>query len=356
MSEVPPDLPLIPAEPVVAAPPPTLEAATEAWTHAPDAPDAVRNPDGTFAAVTPASLTDAPTVPADPATTEPQPTASADDPTLYIEAKVGDEVLKLRKDMLIPTMRHGQVEYEPLEVVQRERMLKKDYDLGKQETKAERRQLLAERAALQHRAAAFEAEEARQRAALTDPAKFDEMQEHLRLMESSETYRRAHEGSQKALSYEAAEVANRTVQEQEIITDAVDTATQWIADSVGRHPGVEMAQIQAEFGRALAARQPGVDFSPESIERFVAQRAQPAAALTAPLQTQLEAQKAEMAQLRAELAALRTSKTTDHALNRARTIPTAPAGGAAPIPGAKVLTTPNGKRDLDSLTDAWRRS
>lgn len=350
MTDVPPDTPLMP-EPEAPAAPLTIDDATAAWVSAPEAPAPIRNEDGTFAAATPPE-----TPPAEPEVAPDTPAPTAEDPAQFIEAKVGEEVVKLRKDTLIPTKRNGQVEYEPLEVVQRERMLKKDYDAGRQEIKAERQRMAAERAALQHRAAAFEREEARIREATTDPEKFEAYQEHLRLYQTNPAYKEMVDQAQRVTDYEAAQAANQSVQEQAAIEEAVTTATGWIAEAVGRHPGVDVDTMAVEFGRALRAGTPGVNFSPESIEAFVAARAKSTEAVLTPLQQQLAAQQAELAKVQAELAALRATKTTDHALQRARSVPTAPVGGAAPIPGRQTLTTPNGARDLDSLTQAWKRS
>lgn len=356
MTDVATDFPLIPAEPTPTPAPVQLSLvdASQAWVSAPAEPvtepvEPLRNPDGTFAAATPS---DPP--PADAGSAPDTPAPPADDPTLFLEAKVGEEVVKLRKDTLIPTTRHGQVEYEPLEKVQRERMLKKDYDAGRQEIKAERQALAAERAELAHRARLFEAEEARIRAAAKDPAEFDRMTEHFRLMQENPQYAQAVEKAQQKDLDDAGRAAAQEAQEQALVGEAIDATNEWLAEIAGRHPGVDLNETRTAFGMALYNRQPGVNFSRESLEAFVAARAKPVTDVLTPLQEQVAALKAANEKVLAELAALRTQKTTDHALTRARAVPTAPLGGAPVAPGPKVLN-PNGSRDLQSMTDAWKR-
>lgn len=353
------DLTTAPAAEPVAEPTPatptfqSLNDASAAWVSAPAepvTPDPLRNPDGTFAAATPS---DPP--PADAGSAPDTPAPPADDPTLYIEAKVGEEVVKLRKDTLIPTIRHGQTEWEPLEKIQRERMLKKDYDLGRQDIKQERQQIAAERAALEHRARLFEAEEGRIRAAVKDPAEFDRMQEHFRLMQENPQYAAAFEKAQQKDLDDAGRAAAQEAQERALIGEAIDATNEWLAEIVGRHPGVDLDETRRAYGMALYNRQPGIAFSRESLESFVAARAQPLTAVLTPLQEQVAALTASVEAMKAENAALRAQKSAEHVRKVAGTVPTAPLGGAPVAPGPRVLN-PNGPRDLDSMTAAWKRA
>lgn len=357
MTDIPADVPMIPAEPaapVTPAAPVSLADASAAWRAAPDPTPPARNPDGTFAAVTSASTTDAPTATTDPATTEPQPPASADDPSLYLEAKVGDETIKLRKDTLIPQVRHGQVEWKPLDKVRTEGMLKADYDLKMQERKEHERQVSLREAELNARAAQFEAEEARLRAAQRSPEEWEKYQTHLQRYAEDPDYKQLVDDRDELQMRRAREHAHQTVQEQEVIRDAVSTATDWITEAVSRHPGVDSERVRTRYGQALAAGT--ARFDPADVEAIVADEAKAVAAVLTPLQQQMASLQAEIDRLKASSAAQTRNEGTQHALRRAQTVPTGPAGGAPPAPGRRELTTENGKRDLTSLSEAWKRA
>lgn len=350
---------LTPVAPVAPAPitpspahAPSLSDAGSTWVSTPTQP---RDGAGKFVAADSAPTTDAPTALPDPATTEPSPLAAADDPTLYLDAKVGAEVVRLRKDTLIPTLRNGQVEYEPLETVQRERMLKKDYDAKMVERKDMDRRLQARQVELEHRAAAFEREETRLREAQSDPAKWDQYQQHLQLMQENPQYRATFERAQQVEQYEARDAATRAVEEQAVIEDAVSTATAWIDEIVGRHPGVSVERVRERYSQELRHPDPRLRarFHPDDIGRIVAQEAAQVAATLSPLQTELATMKAKLAALEA---ASTTNGNTAHALARAGAVPTAPIGGAPPVPGRRELIPGGPKaRDLDALGAAWAK-
>lgn len=337
--------------PVVPAPAPTppvsLQEAGADWARA-TTPEPVRNADGTFAPATPPV---APPATPTPATDTPLPAADlppaepATPAVKMIEAKVGEDVVPLRADTLIPMLRNGVVTYEPLEKVQREGLLKQDYDLKMRERKELDAQLRARELQLEARAKAFEAEEAKLRSALTSPEEFEQYQQHLQLMETSPRYKAAFEAQTQRDLMLADQTARQTVESEARVQDAISTATSWIEDAVGRHPGVDVDRVRERYGMALAngtAR-----FDPADVVAIVEAEAAQLAKAMSPLQQQVEA-------MRAELAALKQNQTTTHALDRARAIPTGPLAGSPPAPTRQILTA-NGKKDLASMGDAWAR-
>jgi len=322
---------------------PTLNAASEAWIAAPveSAPDTARNPDGTFAAATPS---DAP-----PATEPPPP--PADD--LFIEARVGEDMVKLRKDTLIPQLRHGQVEWKPLDKVMAAGMLKADYDIKMQERKAHETALAQREAELNYRAQQFEAEEKRLYEAMHDPDKRDQYEQHLEMYRTNQVYKDMVDRATRGMEMEARYVGEQTVHEQAVIADAVESALGWIDDIAARHPGVDPERVRARYSQALQDPRHPARFHPDDVEAIARDEAQRLAPTLTPLNEKLATLEAEIAALKAEREAAKLNGRTTHALGRANTIPTTPVGGAPPLPGQQPLVGANGRRDLGSLTDAW---
>lgn len=339
-----------PEAPEPTAPTQSLNAATEAWVSAPveAAPEPIRNPDGTFAAATPS---DPP--PADAAPAPDTPAPPADDPDLYIEARQGDEVVKLRKDVLVPLVRHGQVEWKPLEKVRAEGMLKADYDAKMQERRAAEMRLAEREAELNYRAQRFEAEEKRLYEAMHDPEKRDQYEQHLEMYRSNELYREMVDRATRGVEIEAREIAVQSVHEQSVIQDAVQTATAWIADTAARYPGVDPERVLARYSQALQDPRNPARFHPDEVDAIARDEAARLAPALTPLQDKVAKMEAELAALKAANGAARTNDTTAHALRRAQTIPTTPVGGTPPVPGQQPLVGANGRKDLGSLTDAW---
>jgi len=350
----------VPTAPDAPESPLSLGEAGDAWLHAdpneaPDPAGRARNPDGTFAAATPA---EAPS----PAEATDTPTPASDDPTApearYIEAQVDGETVKLRADTLIPVTRKGKTTYEPLEKVQREGMLKVDYDTGKSEQKARERELRTREALINARAEQVEAEAAQVRAAMTDEGAFQEYQEHLRLMQDSPRYKAAFEAKAERDQWAAEGEAQRTVERQAVLEDAVEQSLSWIDAAVARYPGVDPERVRQRYSEALQLPPESgrrARFHPDDINAIAADEHRYVTAAQSPLQAEMATMKATLDRQAAELAALKQNQTTRHALKRASTVPTGPAGGLPVAPGRRAVETPTGARDLGSMGDSWVR-
>lgn len=339
-----------------------LAAASAAWASAP-APDSAPP---SAEPVAPADPIPAPegASPETPAPgTEPAPEAAAPPagqprdeagrfvaPPPTIEAKLGDAVVPLRADALVPVKRGDAVEYQPLaDVLARQA----DVETRLRETAGRQRATAQAEARLRAREEALAAREAELKGAATDPAKFEAYTEHLRQYQENPAYRQMVDRALEADALKADLAARQAEEADTRIHEAVTTASQWIDAAVARHPGVNAERVRTLYGQALAANM--ARFDPADVERIVESEAQALTAGLTPLQTQLAEIKAELDRVKAEALAAKQNATTAHALGRAGTIPTAPAG-RPPAPGPRVLETADGRRDLASLTEAWKKS
>lgn len=354
VTPVTPDAPTEPTGPV------SLSDASDAWLQSDSPAERVRGPDGKFVAKEPTPATEegvegAQATPDGSAPDAAAATPDADDPAQFIEARRGDEVVKLHKDTLVPMTRKGVTTWEPIEKVQREGMLKVDYDAGKREQKEYERTLRATEARLDAREAQLTAEREQLKAAMTNEEAFADYQQHLHLMETSPRYKAAFEAKAERDEMAADAAAETAIRQQEQAQEAISVATSWVDDALARHPGVDRDRVLTVYGEALAADPPRARLHPSDVERIVANEASIIAKAMTPLQQEMEAMKAKVAAMEAEAAAARKNGTTTHALNRARTIPTGPAGGLPVAPGRRDVATPTGARDLGSMGDAWVR-
>lgn len=298
---------------------------------------------------TPALPAAEPAAPAPPA--EPAP---ADTPTAaeieMIEAMLDDKPFKLPKNVRLPLKRGDKVEYEPLEQVQRERMLKRDYDARMAERAERDRQYAAERARFQVEQEALKKERDDFLAAHKDPEAYQRFVEHQQRYADDPEYRKTYDDAMAGRTDRAELELVREEREQAEVEREAQTVVGWIQDAATRFPGVDAKRVQGVYAMMLeTGRAQG---TPTEIEELFKREAAYIAA--SPAAQRLEKMQQQIDELTEKKAADAHNAITDHAVARAAKPPTAPAGGGAPAPAPPPKGSPIRSRDgLDERGNAW---
>jgi hypothetical protein len=364
-----------PVEPAAPAPPAPAPATPPAAPVPVAAPAVVqtRGPDGKFgptvpaAAVPPGSSAVLPKpVAAAPAAppAAPAPGATGAEVQDFIEAMLGEnEPFRIPRGVRLPQKRGEVTEYEPLDDVLKRGMMGKDYYAKTAEVAARQRELderemtiETERARMSAREAYLTEQEKLLRDANTSPEGFQAFQEHLRQMETNPIYRKRVEDSLAKRETDARLEVYEARDRQAETVRLADTARGWI-DELATKPeyaGVDATRVLEIYADGLRREVLPLDRS--VVERIFQSEAQYLSKSLTPLQQQV-------AELRAEIDALKNGQTPDpqrhnaqtaHALERGKALPVKPSG-LPPAPAAPGPVAPFGPRDLPDRNAEWAR-
>lgn len=355
------------------AEPETVEtpAKPDADAAAPVVPEQPRGPDGRFLpAGSPPVTADTPTAAPTTATPEsghaaaaggsPAAPASADDVQEFIEAQLGDQPFKLPKGVRLPLKRGDAVEFAPVEELMKGGMLERDYRIKTAETarrnrevEEERRLVAVERARIKAREDWLAEQEALYVEAQKDPEKWEQYQEHQRMLQTNPRYRKTWEDGlrQRETDAELATVHERA--ESDAIESGTTQALEWIRAAAvdPAFAGVDAERVRARYADLLSSGRAQLD--PAEVQYLFQQEADYLQRSVAPVLTKIATLEAEIQALKTGKAAGQHNATTAHAITRAKTPPVAtgqPPAPAAPAPGGRF-----GPRELAERNAAWSR-
>jgi len=328
---------------------PATEPETVSTPAVEAAPDPV-SPDATAQDAQGAAAT---ATPAD----EPIPPAPASDVVEYIEARLGDQPYQLPKNVLLPLKRGADVEWRPVDEVQRDGMKELDYRLKTQKAaedrrafEAERATFLAEQARIKARETHLSEREAELQDAFKSPEKFEAYQEHLRQYEANPVYRKMVDASLDQRETAAELAVYREQEAQRAVMLGAEAAQSWIQEAATKFPTVNPDRVREAYARDLRAGTGVLD--PQYVEQLFRAEADYVAQTVTPLRSELDALKAQIAALSSAKATDAHNATTQHALARAKAPPV--ATGVAPQPArTPLITAPFGIRDLPDANAKW---
>ena len=307
----------------------------------------------------------APTPPA-PATEPPGPGASAAEVQEFIDAIIRDaegetpaEVLRIPLGARIPLEVEGKIVYKPFKEIRDGGMREEDYHGKTTEVAQSRRQLeehaarlVADRARLEARTQWLTEEQQRLRDAQKDPAKWEAYQNHLRLMAEDPEYAKTFEDALVGRERTAMDRAEEAALHQEIVAEGIAQAADWILE-IGNEPAfasVDLDRVRVRYADELQRGTAGLD--PAAVRRIFDSEAQYLSSSLTPLQEQVKALTAQVAQLRGTDQTGDHNRATEHALKRAAAPPVVTGQPAAPAaPDKKVA--PFTPRQLPEVNAAW---
>lgn len=361
------------AEPVTTSTPATPPATPAAEAAAPELVQ-IRNPDGTLGPKVPAdmvppgaqiafapksepsSATHSPEASASAAATPPASGASAEDMQDFIEAQLNGQPFKLPKGIALPMKRGDAVEYEPLELVQRERLKERDYRFKTSEVARTRREaealqahLRAEQAALQARLASQEERERLFLEAQRDPEAHARLQEHYERYRTDPQYKQMVDDALAKRETDARLAVHEQEQETAIRVQATEAARSWIAELATDFPGVDPNRVRAIYAQALREGQASLD--PAEVRAIYEREANYLTTSVGPLQQRIATLEAQIAALSAGKGAEKHNAATDHALARAKAPPA--ATGRPPAPAAAAPAGRFGVTELPERNSQW---
>jgi hypothetical protein len=331
-----------PSEPS-ATPPLSLQAQAEArhqeWVHSESPAPAPPAPEPGPPAP------DTPTPAPAPAPEAPPPVED------FIEALIreaaGDqpaEILKIPVTAKLPLKVQGEMQYQPLQEVLGGGMRLEDYKAKTREVAEARReleqhaaQLIADRARMEAREQWVKDERARLREAQTNPEKWEAYQNHLRLLAEDPTYAKTHEEALAGRERAAEDAAEDAARHQQRVQQGVAQAAQWILE-VGAEPAfanVDLDRVRTIYAEQLERGQAGLD--PAAVRAIFTGEAHYLSTSLGPVQQEVAALRAQVAQLQGATSAAAHNRATQHAIDRAKAPPVTTGQPAAPsAPDRKV--------------------
>lgn len=343
---------------------PAAEPVTTETPTVPAATEQPRDDQGRFAPKSDAAPAAVPAganaSPANAVAGEEQPAA----PTAqeFIDALLGDkdEAFKIPKGVRVPLKRGNEIEHVPLETLMTGGMMERDYRIKTAETARQRReyeqgqsQVAAERARLQAREAFVKEQEQLFADAQKDPEKWAAFQAHLDQLQSNPFYRKNFEDALAKRETDAELAVYREREEQELIHDGVSQAVEWI-ERMSKEPdfqNVDAERVRVRYGELLSSGRARLD--PSEVQQLFRQEADYLKSRVTPVQSELEALRAEIQALKSGKAAEAHNATTAHALARAKTPPV--AQGQPPAPAGSRPKGQFGPRDLADRNAEWAR-
>lgn len=278
-----------------------------------------------------------------------------------LEGRLNGQPYKVPLSLELPWKRGKEEGFVTLEEVQKAHMFERDYrvktqQLSEQRSSVEqariqletmRRQMDVEREFIQK-------ENQRLMDALThpDPEVRERQARHIELLQTDSDYREAYEAKLRAGAYEAVEAFKTEQSEQQqaqaIIADIQDTAQQL----ANEFPGVDVQRAMARYGRALEEGRASLTVN--ALRSIFQDEHQYVQRSVAPVMSELEALKAEIAALKAGTKADAHNQQVRGTIAKqqaARAV-AATGTGAPPNPAAATSTAAR-PRDRQAASTAW---
>lgn len=278
----------------------------------------------------------------------------------FLEAKHGDQIIKIPLAATIPIKRNGQTEYVPVKDYQADVSREVDYRRKTATLSAERQAFDTERrthAAQVARDTAlreqFEVDRKQYEEAIADPQKWELWQQHQEALRTNPIYKANWEAGREAGVLKAEIAAIRQSDEEQQVATIAQRITTAIETMATEFPGVDPVAVQQQYAQALSLGQ--ADLNATSLRSFFQSEAQRAQAYAGPLAKEVEELKAQIAKLTSQQQSAEQHNTqTARALERDRKGRfTAPAGGAPLNPGAKQRPTPYTSAEATARKNAW---
>lgn len=274
----------------------------------------------------------------------------------FIDAKHGDETFQIPEGIMVPQKRNGETEYVAIEDVLKRGMMGNDYNLKTTEhaqavrdhqRSVERNE--AQNARLEARSNHIAAEEARIKAALSDPASAAAYEEHLVQYANNPMYRANVDASLAQEENQAELDVLRAREDQRVVSEAGDLAMGWLTSIATEFPNVDADRVRTEYGRSLSNGTATLNAS--EVRRLFEAENQHVTRTLSPLQDQLAEMRATIEAMNASAAADTHNEATQHAVTRSKA-PKVVTGRGAP---AKVASkqTKFGVHELQDRKDAW---
>lgn len=271
-----------------------------------------------------------------------------------IEGRLNGQPYKLPANLELPWKRGNETGFASIEQIRKEHMLERDYRMRTSELAEQRRGFEAEKLEIEkHRRQMeverqfVERENQRLMEALThpDPTVREKHARHLDALQNDPAYREAYQKSLKADAYEAVQQFEQEhAQEQQVasILEDIQTTALRFAEEF---PGVDLQRAVTRYGQAVAeGRAPLTEGALRAVfqdEHAYLQRS------VTPFQSELDALKAEIAQLKSGTKATEHNQSVRTTIAKQTTARAVAATGAA-APTMAAATTP--KRPVDRRT------
>lgn len=264
----------------------------------------------------------------------------------FIEAQLNGQPFQLPKGVMVPLKRGADVEWKPVEQVQREGMMERDYRIKTAELREQQRQFELQRklheARVAEQARVYQEQIERLNRANASPEEQLRMQTFAELAKSDPYFKQLLDDSVTGRVMQA----ERSVlaQEAEVESAMAEAAVlQQHITTLAEQYHVDPSLVQKRYSEALLADR--AELTPQSIEQIAREEAAYAervrATAVSPLQQQIEALHAQVQALTAAQAAAAHNASTQQAINRATTPVGAPlpsAGVPAPAPAASRIS------------------
>lgn len=249
-----------------------------------------------------------------------------------IEARLGEQVVKLREDTLIPVGKDGKL--VPLSELRRDPLLMADYTRKTQALAEQRREIERERVEIN---AWAERERANRERLFSAYAQGGEVLEkelrHQALLETDPDYRQRFEESESYRVQQQVREHESTTSTQAQAVDLAMQVRQYIREACAPYADVDPAEVEASYQMALERGQ--ARLHRDDVDKVISRQRERAARVTSPLNKELEALRAELAQLRAEQSVQQGNAAVSEQIARSKAPPVGkPAAGQVPIQGA----------------------
>lgn len=276
----------------------------------------------------------------------------------YVEAKFGEEIIKIPKGAEIQIERKGEKLWVPVETMRGATMMEHDYQRKTEKLASERREYESReqsRQAEAARVAAYEKDlqerEINLIQAMGDPAAMANWEQHQLMLATNPVYKQAWTDSQSKRQSDAELATYKNRDAAAAVQTGVDKAVQWLGEAAERYPTVNVERVRQQYARDLADERATLD--PTYVEGLFKAEAEYLAERMSPVEKQLAEMRAQITALQATPAAV--NALTQHAVNRAKTPPVAPSGSPpSPVPPARKRE-PVPMRDMAAMNERWSR-
>jgi hypothetical protein len=186
--------------------------------------------------------------------------------------------------------------------------------------------LTAREARMEVRAKYMDEREAEVKAALTDPESAAAYQEHLEQYKSNPIYRKNVDAALVQQETKAELDALKHREDDRVVQKASKEVFGWIDDLKAEYAGVDIERVRQTYGRQLSSGVAPLDRS--AVEQVFKEEQEYVNKTVSPLRDELAGIKAQLESLQASKTADQQNQTTQHAVQRAKTVPVATGAGA----------------------------
>ena len=273
----------------------------------------------------------------------------------FIEGKLGDQPFQIPKGLQIPWKRGAEQGFVSIEEAQKGMMMEKDYRIKTTQLAEQRRAFEIDKRVSDARSAASEAwnqnERNRVAKAYESPEEQGRHEAFLAQYRSDPHFKAMVDKAHTADIMTAERGAVQEYEQHEALQYEANAVADAIVSIGKNYPNVDADQIRQQYAMALQADQ--LPLSAAAIEHLYKQETEKANRYAAPLRSELDALRAEMAKVRDAQAAGAHNATTRTSINRATNPVAAPAGGSPPAPIAQARTL-SGATQADRARE-WSR-